>query len=150
MHSVGLSSIARAIIATGEPIYCNVWIDEHSLWFELTHTELQWPMANIQGDSVQSAAGEQKIKQLEQKQQQHCNPQRDVFFSLSPYCISILLPCWNVSVSLVFKQFKEEIKVHLSSFVTGKYLHHWVTGKFLGEKNNSLNEKNALVPTTRI
>lgn len=41
-------------------------------------------MANIQGDSVQSAAGEQKIKQLEQKQQQHCNPQRDVFFLWVP------------------------------------------------------------------
>lgn len=41
-------------------------------------------MANIQGDSVQSAAGEQKIKQLEQKQQQHCNPQRYVFFLWVP------------------------------------------------------------------
>lgn len=41
-------------------------------------------MASIQGASVQSAAGEQKIKQLEQKQQQHCNPQRDLLFLWVP------------------------------------------------------------------
>ena len=47
------------------PFTIMYWIDAHRLWFQLTHTELQCPLASIQRASVS------KIKQLEQKQRWH-------------------------------------------------------------------------------